>query len=227
MKNSREELKSSAGEIAALEAIIKSNKSALATAREQAQAAEQALRGFDNLSGQIAKWRASQIKRKLSPGRLPQALRDKQTAKIFAQEELELANETAELLEAELRSDEQRIAGLKRATLPAAANAVFSEIIAPLAVEAMQLSKRQHELRAMLSAWSNLTVWGPDGERIHLGGQGGVASALNEFHGPEFISSADPGAVQGARFKALVDALIANPEAQIAAPALVVPADFF
>jgi hypothetical protein len=228
MKSSREQLKESAGEIRALEAIIKSNRTALQTAEQQAQQAEATLRGFDGLQTHIATWRASQIKRKLSPGRLPENLRTKQEAKAGAQEELALANETAAMLAEELREDEQKLARLKRATLPAAASVVHQEIIQPLAVEMILLNRRRHDLERQLRAWKGLTVLTDTGW-TNLGSQTEVLAALNGYHGDsqEFIVGANPSEVQTSRYRDLVDRLISDPAAEIQAPALVKPEDFY
>jgi hypothetical protein len=226
MKNSREQLQESAAGIQALEAIISANRTALATAQQQAETAQETLKAFDGLNAKIAQWRAGEIRAKRTPGRLPQALRDRQETRQNAQEELSLSLETSQLIAADLLEDEKKLARLKATTLPAAAEVVHQEVIAPLAQQLTEINKRQFELESLLRAWLNLRVVGEQGW-VSLGGQQDVAAALQPYMGQQFIVSADPAGLQASRFKSLVDELVANPTAAIQPPALVQPKDFY
>jgi DNA repair exonuclease SbcCD ATPase subunit len=223
--SARETLKESAKTIKSLTAAIERNREALDEARAQAQQAEETLEGFDTLSTQISKWRAGEIKAKRSPGRLPDHLRDKQAARTAATEELELSNETADLLERELIDDKSKLAQLNSALMPVAAEVVHQEAVAPLAQELQALNKRKYELETMIRAWSNLRIVDANGW-VSLGHQYDVLAALSPYGGPEFVVSARPAELQTARYKQLVDKLLEDADMPIQAPALVQPSDF-
>ena len=221
--NAREKLKKETGQSIKLARQVEQLKEAMAGAEGMINEAETALAAFNGLDKAISTFRVKQLKDGASPKILPDELRARVVAKREAEEELSQATNTRDSVQEELDAAEFRLAPMETERSKRAID-VLHEMADGLATELIQINLRGRDLRQILSGLANLHI-GIDGRMQQVGYTAAIGSALSSCD-YVFSGNMDPGAGMGERWKARLDALLSDPDAEVTIPKPIAPSDY-
>jgi hypothetical protein len=156
---------------------------------------------------------------------LPDSLRAKQEQRRRAEEELSLALSTLKELDAEMDGLRSRLKPLENSRLDATLT-VLCEHGEGLAAELSSLNARRFELRQALTALGYTRTSAPGEYPPMVIKKTAAMEAALAGYEPEFFPGLDPLADMGARWRKRLDALIADPDAEITTPKPIKPSDY-
>jgi chromosome segregation ATPase len=224
MKNSREPLKAAQAEAQKITAQVAQLEDALNRAKTMAEDAEESLEGFKDLDGTISRFRADAVKRGADPRTLPRELKEQAAQKKAAEEELEQANDTRELLATELAEAKEQQSRLQASMFPLAVGVVMQSV-GPLADELARINERQWELRMLLAGLQNMQHF--NGEKwVKYAIPASAERALEGFDPGSYVGNANPANRVSAKWKESVSAILENPDAEVVAPKVPRPVDY-
>jgi uncharacterized protein YhaN len=224
MQTTREALKAAQAEAQKLTAQIAQLEEALDRAKEMAEDAEESLEGFKGLDSAISRFRADAVKRGADPRKLSPELKEQVAQKKSAQEELKQANDTREVLAAELREAKEQQSRIQDRLFPLAAEVVMQEAGA-LANELTRINERQWELHNVLRGLVySQHLYAGNWVRVQASPE--VSAALRDFDPGQYFGDADPLGKVGRAWGQLISAVIENPDAEVVAPKVPRPADY-
>lgn len=225
MSGSRADFKAATEKASALEKQVKKLQAAAERAQETADAAEAEMNRYRDLDAEITRWRVAQVKKGASTKIMPEKLKARVDAKRAALEELEQARETVQAIEKELEQAEIDRKEAEEIRMESAAE-VVSEMGDSLAAELAQINRRRLVIEQLLRGleaaefrrgyvigWTELTK-----------------SAMNQpddLGFPQIGNQViDPAHEIGKRWRARLDAILADPNAEISIPKPLMPEDY-
>ena len=213
-ETARARLKSAIAKAADLSAQIEKMEAATERAEAAAQEAQTELAKYAGLDKTITAWRIDQVKKEASTKVLPEKLKAKLEAKRAAEDELEQAEGTLEAISEELealRTQEKPLEGEK----DNAAVSVLLEYADGLARELADHNARGRELRQSLNGLT----------RAIAKSTTTIQAALNNYDF-EFLPGCDLEYDCGQRWKKRLEAILADPDAVVTTPKIIVPSDY-
>lgn len=219
-------LKESINKVNDLEAQIAKLEVADSRTAEAIGEAERELERHANLDRDITRWRVDQVKKGQPTKVLPAPLKDRSDAKRAAGDELEQANSTRAAIREELDQLRAALAKAQQERMERAGEFLL-DIGEGLGAELQTLNHRRAELIQLLRGLANVEVApGPNARPAPIGLLPVAAVAFKM--GDEFVfpHGADPVGELARRWKARMDAILANPDAEIAAPKHLLPSDY-
>jgi hypothetical protein len=219
MKAGLEELSRAKKGFDALERVKESAESAV-------QNAEAELVSFNDLDGQITKFRVAASKKGLNPKNLSDELKVRVSAQRDAIEEVDQAKKTLEAIEEEHASAKFNLRELENGRIKLVLE-VFQEVAAGLLAELNSVNAKRQELMHQISGLAEVSV-SLDGRRQFIG-HTPYGSGLISLEGGPSISDW-PGGISAMqanakRWEERISALMENPDADITVPKPVKPAD--
>ncbi len=224
-KETRAALRAAAEKVSALRKQIQALEVAEERAEGTADQARQELARHAHLDKEITKWRVEQVKKGASTKTLPNQLQTKVAARRDASEELEQSQSTLQAIREELE-------GLNFQCEKAEAEArtcavtVLHEMGDALAAELRSINMRRRELRQLLSGLSDVKIERPGYAPKAIGISRAAEEALNMDGSFDFPGNIDPAEEIVRRWARRLEALCADPNAEITAPKHLTPSDY-
>lgn len=224
----RTALRAATAEVSALEKQIRSLEAAARRAGAEVEEAQAELQRHAKLDAEITRWRVDQMKADKQTKALPEKLKTRVDAKRAASEELEQARSTIAAIETELEEVRAKLIALRK-TQALDAAAVLIDIGDVLAAELKAINRRRAEIIQVLKGLASMNLETEDGPLggIRLSDEAEAAIQIGE---PSFLFPGHirPGPLEeiATRWQQRLSALLADPDAEITAPAHVVPADY-
>jgi len=199
-----------------------------AAAQRSEQAALEATAQLDKYLGldkEITRWRVEQVKEGASTKVLPDHLKTQVDARRDGVEELDQSRATQQAIADEL-AELRRLQGPVEQTRQQCAVAILHEMGDALASELASLNHRRAELFQLLWGLDRLEVTGNGNEWSRVGLTEYARNAMNAHDSEVFPDGVEATREIAERWRRRLEAISANPYAEINPPKPVAPADY-
>lgn len=231
--DTRAELKSAIQKASTLEGHVKRLESAVDRAQEAIEDAEAEFRRYANLDAEITRWRVSQVKNGASTKILPKKLKARTEAKRAAADELEQSRETLRAISDELERARLDFKEAEDARISKAVE-VVSAMGDSLAKELIEISQRRLVIlqilyglrgaefkRGCVIGWTDLTA-----RAMEQNSEIGYAQITHGLGFEKIAHLVNPLDGMGERWRERLDAIVADPAAEITIPRPLTPEDY-
>jgi hypothetical protein len=225
-KEKRTGLKAAAERVSALQEQIETLEAAAERAENASVEASDELEKYGDLEGEITRWRVAQLKKGASTKVLPDNLKARVEAKRAAADELEQSQTASQAIAEELRETRSKLRTADQEKTKCGI-AVLHETGDTIADELKAVNIRRIELMQVLQGLAAVNMISErTGRPEGIGLTQGAVEVFNMANGFVFHDLADPTEELARRWKARLDALCANSDAEIAAPRHLLPSDY-